>query len=371
MAVVVLVSERTCVPEQDDFVMQQSRRQRIVTARYICVALVFVSLSLPACGDAVTDVEPTGDATILTDDGRAAAVSGRWVVWEGRGEIAPLVIVVRDLVTGEDSVLSRPDLDAEFPAVGAGYAVWTESDPFVSGSVQHIAVADLKNNRRLIGFEDAPPNANFRDVLPDVGEGLVVWERRTAVGTDLWSLSLNTGEINQLTDTPDALEQGARVSASHVVWFSLEFDPTTRDFLGTRIVVLDRSTGITTPFTELPGGAAWPAVSGTRAVWRGFTLGDTQPELALELGDLVTGARRRLPGTLLSEDPDIEGRWIAWHAEIGGNTDVFLYDIETDREFRVTSGPNVERNAALSDSLLVWEEINPNGFHVFAIPLPQ
>lgn len=158
-------------------------------------------------------------------------------------------------------------------------------------------------------------------------DGRVVYRRKQfsddgELTTDILLFDLATGETRKLNPNEGSLQGNADISGDIVVW--ADNTDGTSD-----IVYRDLSTGAFVNATRDRGNASFPAVSGSLIAWR-----DT---------------RNVAPG----------------QQGLDRNTDIFAFDIETGREFPITTAPGFQNMPAVSGDRVVWGDWSGTFTQVF------
>jgi beta propeller repeat protein len=117
-----------------------------------------------------------------------------------------------------------------------------------------------------------------------------------------------------------------------------------------------------------PGWQYLPAISSNRVVWYDNRNTGNQSYWDIYLYDVTTGIETKITSTplygLLSA-PAISGNRIVWADNRTGNWDIYLYDIATGTETQITSDPANQFKPAISGDKIVWEDDrnSPAGSH--------
>ncbi len=278
--------------------------------------------------------------------------------------------------------------------VNISNAFGTQTDPHVSGSrVSYSNEASSPESIRYFDFATGAtttvPTANGDgDVLSDLFGSMIVFTRFTDTGSSITSHDVSTGAQATLAPGGSPIRTGAAIGGRTVAW-----EDFTGPFVPSEVGVYDLDTGASSLLTNDPGYDLDPAVSpdGNTIAWTrcasaagvcdvysavrnasgawaespvSATAGDEESDPDTN-GSLVVYSssgllgqdirwrapgggdeqRLELPGSVESR-PTISGDLIAFESTTGGDTDVGLYDVVTNRLHWVAAG---ETNAALSD----------------------
>ncbi len=97
-----------------------------------------------------------------------------------------------------------------------------------------------------------------------------------------------------------------------------------------------------------------PAIDGTRIVWTD----DRNGKLDLYLYDLTTNTEQRITTDLASPffEPAISGDRIVWMDDRHGRYDIYLYDLTTNTERQITTDPAYQSLPAISGDRIIWAD---------------
>ncbi len=120
-------------------------------------------------------------------------------------------------------------------------------------------------------------------------------------------------------------------------------DETNPDLDGTRVVdesagdilLFDLATGATTVVCAAPGDQSRPRISGSRVVWEDRRGSDADVYLC----DLRTGAERRMTSVGDQHSPQVDGNQMVWVSEepSSGETSIVAYDAASDSTFLIAA----------------------------------
>jgi beta propeller repeat protein len=204
--------------------------------------------------------------------------------------------------------------------------------------------------------------------VPAIHGDRVVW---ASVDQDIFLLDLETGEAQQITNDDNA-QVYPRIFDDTIVWLD------NRHGTGERypypspldVYAYDLSTGeekrITVATTA--EGYGHPAISGSIVVWTDSRHADpevirhasNEPDYNNEIYmyDLTTGEERRVtdyPGN--DRYPAIEGNRIVWLRQSDyREADVFVYDLETGQETQVSQSSYAAFHPAIYGDHIVWTD---------------
>jgi TolB protein len=125
--------------------------------------------------------------------------------------------------------------------------------------------------------------------------------------------------------------------------------------------------GMDTRITTDPADQQWVAVSGDRIVWRDSRNGAHD----IYLFDLATSTETRLTTGAIAhrERPAISGTTVAWEDYRNGNADIYLYDLLTGEERQLTTHGAFQGSPAISGNRVVWDDERWGGFQIYLYDL--
>ncbi|MBI4003717.1 MAG: putative Ig domain-containing protein, partial [Candidatus Omnitrophica bacterium] len=111
-----------------------------------------------------------------------------------------------------------------------------------------------------------------------------------------------------------------------------------------------------------------PAIDGDRLVWQDLRNGNWD----VYLYDLTTQTERRITSHAANQvNPAIDGDRLVWQDLRNGNWDVYLYDLTTQTERRITSHSADQINPAISSHRLVWQDTRNGNWDIYLYDLRQ
>ncbi|MBI4355554.1 MAG: hypothetical protein HY597_03770, partial [Candidatus Omnitrophica bacterium] len=176
---------------------------------------------------------------------------------------------------------------------------------------------------------------------PAISGNLIVWEDQRNLNADIYLYDLGTGTERPLTTTLGD-QRNPAIDGDGVVWedasrvFYYDLATETGDRVVTRLAQPQRN----------------PAISGDRIVWE-----EGQSADDIYLYDLTTNTETRLTIDIWAQrNPAISGNFVVWEDDRNGNTDIYLYDLTSNTQRQLTSHPAAQRNPAISGNFVVWED---------------
>lgn len=339
-----------------------SRRTRPPAALGLLASCVL----LAACGDTPTGVASRLEVRKL-GEGLNPSISGEHVVWQSATQGGARLLGMA-LDSTAPRRLSSPDdtIEPAFPAIDGHLVVWSRID--LSTRTSAIAIGDFAN-----GPDTILARGSFRDRLPDVSGSLVTWERRRDGTSRVLVHDVSTDETI-VVGGGDGFDTQPRVDDGRVVFTrrTTADGETVQD-----IILFDTATGEQRRVNPDRGRRQGnPDISGDIVVWGDAT--DGTPDVVyrdLSSADAVevTGEGAR-PGF-----PAVSGFLVVWEdarnadpfaSPTEEDTDIYLFDIRTGAEVRITSHPSRQELPDISGRQVVWMDRRNGRFEVFAAEVP-
>jgi len=178
---------------------------------------------------------------------------------------------------------------------------------------------------------------------PAIDGDRIVWTDTRDGNDNVYLYDVSTGTESRFTGSA-ANDFRPAVSGDRVVWQR-----------GNNIYMRSVSASATTQITDA-GSASVPEISGNRLVYmdhRNATFGQQ-----VFVYNLLTRTEARInPHDVNNEYfPDVDGDHIVWSDPRNGNEDVFLYDLSTGVETRITTDGANQDHPRVSGSRIVWQD---------------
>ncbi len=189
---------------------------------------------------------------------------------------------------------------------------------------------------------------------PVISGGRIVWQDNRGGSWDIYLYDLVTKREWQITTNPMD-QRWAFISGDRVIWQD--------DRNGNLDIYLyDFVTKEERQITANPAHQWWAAISGNRIVWqddRNSRVFANRLDIFhdIYLYDLVTKEERRITDNMFDQsDPAISGDRIVWQDDRNGNSDIYLYDLSTGEEQQITTDLAEQVNPAISGDWIVWTD---------------
>ena len=106
--------------------------------------------------------------------------------------------------------------------------------------------------------------------------------------------------------------------------------------------------------TNTPTNQVYPAISGNKIVWNEYRNGSND----IYMYDLGTQTETRISNGFGYYQPAIDGNKIVWedyrHDSGGSGSEVYMYDLATQTETRITNNSTYDSNPSISGDKIVW-----------------
>ena len=234
---------------------------------------------------------------------------------------------------------------------------------------QSIATYDLRSREKQSVLEVLEVPAAYSVSPVSVYKNRIVWASTDAGNSDIFLFDLNTGEAQQLTtEEHDQLSPG--IYGDTVVWLDKRHEETNQYYHSFDVYAYDLNTGEERRLTSATTAEGYGllSISGNLVVWTDIRHTDpevtshsvSEPEYNNEIYvyDLTTSQEKRIttyPGN--DRHPDISGSNIVWlRQEDYIRADVFVYNMETDQEIQVSHSGYADFRPSIYGDRIVWAD---------------
>ncbi len=193
-------------------------------------------------------------------------------------------------------------------------------------------------------------NDSWTNLAPEISDQLIVWhDYRKGDDADIYAYVIDSKEIIPIA-TSNVDEYNFSVSGGGVVWQQRQTSSLNHD-----IYYFNYQTGQTTLITDPSTNQVNPDISGDIIVWEDNSHGSGDVYARIN-GNVVpistaTGAQIR---------PAIDGQRIVWIDYRHTNTEIYLYDLSTETEIRITNDTVRQYYPDISGDYIVWLETDSN-----------
>lgn len=226
----------------------------------------------------------------------------------------------------EHPVIVAPG-NQELTGVSAGIIVYTDYTYNNSGDIVAFRTAN-GTTQNITAADKAAAGHPFNSVDPAISLGLVAWTDSRDGNLEIYAKSLTTGEERRVSNSSD-IDERPSVSFPIIVWQRCAVGSTCD------IWSYDWATQVTTQITNTPASNERnPNVNGRKIVYQGDRSGNSD----IYLYDLDTGTEKQLalPGD--QTNPHISGDFVAMDDLSSGLYHIKLWHYPSDSVFQITSG---------------------------------
>ncbi|MCB0912426.1 MAG: hypothetical protein KDB60_12500 [Propionibacteriaceae bacterium] len=307
--------------------------------RPVVVGGLLVATAALACATPASADWLGGERPVTTGAGSQQwpQLSGSRLVYTDESADGGFDVRVHDLDTGTDRAVTTDHSATGRAAISGNRVVWVDSD----AGVWYADLATGKHRRLSDGVGDGP----------SISGRLVCY---TSLG-DVHVHDLRTGS-DQVVSAPAARASNCDISGELVVWQDDRFG--NADVFG-----YDLTTRTETRITSDPSGQTMPRVDGDLVVWQDDAKGADDTDIVAV--DLSTGVTTLVCGAVGAQSlPEVAQGRIVWTDARFGDAAVFLYDMLSGVETRVTDDAGLSGGAALSGGRIVYAQ-RSSGHHLF------
>jgi len=298
-------------------------------------------------------------------------VTGWEIEWQ-RGEIVKQYIATYNLRSREKGQVVELSVDRiayDAPAIHGNRVVWASVDRDEAEQQRSLKRAPLPNWDVFLldlktGEVQQLTTEEHAQVYPGIYGDTVVWlDNRHEEGYhnprryDVYAYNLSTGEERRLTSATSAEGRDLSISGNLVVWTDnrhadpeVNSHPENDPEYNNEIYVYDLTTNQEKRITTYPGNDRYPDISGSNIVW---LRQEDYIRANVFVYNMETGRESQVSESRFADfQPSIhEGRivWVDARVSQGntsgdtvingrqGQTDIYLYDLETRQETKLTS----------------------------------
>ena len=238
---------------------------------------------------------------------------------------------------------------AENPAIYSNNVVWQD---FRNGNW------DIYLYNLSTGGESRITNESNQH-SPDTYDNWIVWtdERdiSTIEGYEIYVFNLSTGDESKIAngDVADPAVYGSRIlyMSSTADWHVEMYDISNREI---------------TVISDLLVVSSNPAIYNDKIVW---SCRDTLGDANIYLRDLSTAKKIQISTSGKAFNPDIYGNKIVWQDDRNGNFDIYMYDLSTRKETRITRNKSDSENPVIYENSIVWQDNRNGNWDIYAYDL--
>ena len=208
-------------------------------------------------------------------------------------------------------------------------------------------------------------NNSAAQEFPAISGNTIVWQdnRNGHWGIYMYNLTTQTEQAVYVNSWTTYNDYSPAISGNRIVWIEAYLQSTSKTYwlmcrdlstVGTQIV---KAHSNYTPPAHYEGNLAFPAIYGSRVAWLGentqhYGIIDDQWEIGMK--DLVSGTSVDIVNNVRDGYPDIYGSYIVFERDTVladskiENSNIYLYNIDTGVESRVTNDNSTHSRPAIS-----------------------
>lgn len=184
-----------------------------------------------------------------------------------------------------------------------------------------------------------------------IGGDIATWVDNRDGNPELYTKNMTTGIVSRVTNTAASEASPAVSSTGIVVYESCTYNICS-------INMFDPSSGIITPITS-EGSSYSPDISGSKIVYHSVRNGDFD----IYVYDINTKKETRVSIPGIQSIPHISGDWVSFDDTTIGADNVFLYYIPSGAIYQLTSNTSVYGFNDISGNRVVYDDFN--GDHIY------
>lgn len=222
--------------------------------------------------------------------------------------------------------------------IDGDYAVWYSRD----GANDIVNLYQISTDTTTPIFQRVAATT-AESTMPGISGNHVVWQWFDGTDYDIYGYDIATSTLINITQDSTDEDVFANLDGDHVIWRK-----TFGDGSGIDLHLYDFSTGQTTNLTNDPSYDGYAVISGDYAVWDSTVY------------QFSTGTKTEvtLPGTFT--DYSVDGNYVAWGVNNGGDFAIYLYTISTGALTHISDQAGHGANVYLRGDYLVWNGQDPS-----------
>ncbi len=312
----------------------------------VCV-VILVTSSTASAGTGVKLTDMSGHQ-------EDAAIHGDTVVYVDRsGKYSQIRTI--NLETGEVRVVPNHGADQQRPDVYGDKVVYEDK----RGEATDIYLYDLSTGEETrITKNDDDPVSSQAKAYPRIFKNWVVYcdYKNTNGGYDIYAYNLETGETKEVS-VGEFTRYDPAIYGAWVVYVDYSGKYGEDDVRVGGINAFNLNTGEGYRIAGLPVYQADPEVYGTRVVWEDKRNGQTDSDIFIY--DLETENETKITANINDQfDPAIWSNLVVYDDWRAGKENIYVYDTETGEETKLTVGDTRYHDPVVHGDVVVYEAFN-------------
>jgi beta propeller repeat protein len=319
--------------------------------RILILLLVGVLILIPAASG-------VANVPVCTDPATQdhVAIDGTRIVWDDtRNGIKN--VYMSDITTGAETRITTDS--ASNPEISGNRIVWEAPAGNEQGyGSQGIRMKDLSTGAQTTIISDA-----WGVYVPTISDNYVAYNRFYDGGNCGELYDISTGTTTRFYSTDEMSDEfwrsGAHISGDHIVYTMIS---------GAYWVYMYN---INTGEKRQIAPTMWesnpePDISGNYIVY----CDDRNDNYDIYLYNIATGVEQRITtDSALQCNPAISGTLIVWQDHRNGNADIYAYDLTTGIETQITTDPTYQTAPDISGTRVIWKDFRNGNADIFMADL--
>lgn len=224
---------------------------------------------------------------------------------------------------------------------------------FIFGTLMLI----LASSSIVLAFEEMQITSHAAtQELPSIYENLVVYEDWRSGTADIYMYNISTGIETQIT-TNTADQKNPTIYGDIIVWADYrnnEYD----------IYMYNISSQTESPLCTASNSQNKPMIDGTKVVWRDERRGNPGNR-DIYMYDLLTHNETPIVMNKDLRYAQISGDLVVWEDMRYSNYDIFMYNISSGVETRITTNTSSQEDPAVYGNKIVWQDTRNGSYKMF------
>lgn len=281
-------------------------------------------------------------------------ISGNLIVYEDN-RMGNSDVWLYDITTGQELQITD-ELAPQFnPQISGNRIIWDDGRLGNPDWNVYLFDIDLLNDGNPITEPERriSPVDGFPQAVGGIDGDRIVFTdwRHGGSNTEIYLFNLSTGTEQRIT-TNNAQQRNPQISGGKIVWIDQRND------VNWDIYMYDASTGLETAIASGVATQLFPDISGDKVTWKEGS--------SIIVLDLTTGARNTIKSCVAATcRPRISGNRVVYSDEIDGDLEVFMYDLETSQEIRITNNGLEQSSPAVSGTKIAWRDSRGGNYDLY------